>query len=848
MVVMTRELRKTTFREIRASLGRFFAIAAIIALGVGFFAGLKITTTDMIAETDRYLGERNFFDFRLVSTLGFTDSELAMLQKTEGVTAAVGEYRADAVTASLSEEGIPVVTAFHSISDVINKPDLVEGRMPANASEVLLEARSFSKDVIGKKLVLSDINSEDTFAQFKEREFTIVGLAHLPLYLNYERGTTTLLSGTVGFYAMLLPEAYTMPAYTSLYCTTEGGGRIYSDTYKKNTDRHRDTLTKSLDEMCEARKEALKPAAWEKYVATVAEEFASRGMQVPADFDYEGNFPGIECTSYLLDRSANVGYVCFENDANIVKGIARVFPVFFILVAVLVVMTTMSRMVEEQRTQMGVLKALGYSAGQIAMKYVIYSGSAAVAGCLIGFFGGCYVFPTVIWKVYQIMYGFTDELVYVWDAGLFFLTLGVSILCSVGVTLWGIARELKAVPAELIRPRAPKNGKRILFERITFLWKRLPFLHKVSLRNVVRYRRRFLMMVIGIAGCTALLIAGHGIRDSIVTVPKAQYEEIEHYDYLVRLVPGASRVGFMAGGSDDYISDRTFVNYASITLTNGRKSKTANCVIPMNEGEIVRFVSFERPGNRREIAFPKDGECILSEKMAGQLDVSEGDTITCRREGGKEFTVRVSGVFRNYVGDLIYMGADTYREGTGEDPVFDCCFARAEKGLDIYATGGKLLSDDSVMTVSVNREFRDRIESMLSSLDYIVILVIVCAAALAFIVLYNLTNINITERLREIATIKVLGFYKAETAMYVFRENMLLTVVGAVAGIPLGILLHKFVMSQIQVDMVFFNIHVGTRSFVMSMIYTFIFAVLVDLVMIRRLERINMAESMKSIE
>ncbi|MBO4323986.1 MAG: ABC transporter permease [Lachnospiraceae bacterium] len=844
---MTRGLRKTTFREIRQSLGRFFAIAAIIALGVGFFAGLKITTEDMIEETDGYLKALDFHDFRFISTLGFTDNELMMLQSTDGVKAAYGEYRADAVTEPLSGSGIPVVTAFHSISQEVNKPDLISGRMPQNASEVLLEARSFSEDMIGKKIVLSDINTEETFSQFREREFTIVGLAHSPLYLNYERGTTPLLSGSVGYYAMLLPEAYNMPAYTSLYCTTESGGRIYSDAYKKRIERETPKMEQCLQAMAEARKEGLRPAVMEAFRKAVAEEYASHGMQVPADFDYEANLPEMECTTYLLDRTSNVGYVCFENDANIVKGIARVFPVFFILVAVLVVMTTMSRMVEEQRTQMGVLKALGYSASQIAMKYVIYSGTAAVAGCLIGFFSGCYIFPTVIWKVYAIMYGFTDDLVYVFDPTLFAITLTVSILCSVGVTLWGIARELRAVPAELIRPRAPKNGKRIFFERITFLWKRLPFLHKVSLRNVVRYRRRFLMMVIGIAGCTALLITGHGIRDSIVTVPKAQYEEIEHYDYLVRLAPGKSRVGFEQETDGRILSEMTFVCYNTITLQSGSKTKTANLVVPMNEQECARFVTLATESGKN-IAFPGDGECVLSGKMAGQLGVGKGDTLRCRKDDGKEFTVRVSGVFRNYVGDLIYMNAETYTEGTGTKPVFDCCFARAKEGTDVYETGGKLLAADSVMTVNVNREFRDRIEKMLSSLDYIVILVIVCAAALAFIVLYNLTNINITERLREIATIKVLGFYGTETAMYVFRENMLLTAAGAIAGIPLGILLHKFVMSQIQVDMVAFNNHVGTGSFVVSMIYTFVFAVLVDLVMIRRLEKINMAESMKSIE
>ncbi|MBO4697488.1 MAG: FtsX-like permease family protein [Lachnospiraceae bacterium] len=844
---MTSGLRKTTFREIRQSLGRFLAIAAIIALGVGFFSGLKVTTEDMIEETDRYLSALDFHDFRFVSTLGFTDNELTILRNTEGVTAAYGEYRADAVTEPLSGSGIPVVTAFHSISQEVNKPDLVSGRFPQNASEVMLEARSFSEDMIGKKIILSDINTEDTLSQFHEREFTIVGLAHSPLYLNYERGTTALLSGTVGYYAFLLPEAYNMPAYTSLYCLTEGGGRIYSEAYKERIRQITPKMEQCLFDMCEARIESVRPAAMEIFRKAVAEEYASRGMQVPADFDYEANLPEIECNSYLLDRTSNVGYVCFENDANIVKGIARVFPVFFILVAVLVVMTTMSRMVEEQRTQMGVLKALGYSMPQIALKYVIYSGAAAIAGCLIGFFSGCYIFPTVIWKVYAIMYGFTDDLVYVFNPVLFTISLIVSILCSVGVTLLGINKELRAVPAELIRPRAPKNGKRIFFERITFLWKRLPFLHKVSLRNVVRYRRRFFMMVIGIAGCTALLITGHGIRDSIVTVPKAQYEEIEHYDYLVRLTPGKSRVGFLQETDGKLLSDMTFVSYNTITLMAGEKTKSANLIVPMNEKECSGFVTLAAE-NGKSIAFPGEGECVLSGKMAGQLGVGKGDTLRCRKEDGAEFTVRVSGVFRNYVGDLVYMNTKTYTDGVGTEPVFDCCFARAEEGTDIYETGGKLLAADSVLTVNVNREFRDRIEKMLSSLDYIVILVNACAAALAFIVLYNLTNINITERLREIATIKVLGFYGTETAMYVFRENMLLTAVGALAGIPLGILLHKFVMSQIQVDMVAFNNHVGTGSFIVSMIYTFVFAVVVDLVMIRRLEKINMAESMKSIE
>lgn len=844
---MKSSMKKTTLREIRTSLGRFLAIAAIMALGVGVFAGLKNTTEDMVAETDRYLSDLHFFDYRLVSSYGFTDRQLSVLEDEEIVKAAVGEYASDVIIEPLRDGDTASVLSVHSLCQNVNEVKLVKGRMPVTEGEMLLEARNFDEDIIGTEIRLSHLNPEENREAFSEQSFVVVGIVHSPLYLNYERGTTRLLSGSVDSYAYVLPEAFALPAYTSLYCIVNDGEKIYSDAYQAHMDRTKDTMDNLLEKLQNDRLEELKEnmlalmgagALSANETAALAEGTDPVSAMLP---DAEDAF------CYLLDRQSNIGYVCFDNDANIVDGIAKVFPLFFILVAALVVMTTMNRMVEEQRTQMGVLKALGYSAASIAGKYLVYSGTASVIGCLFGFFGGCYLFPTVIWKVYAIMYGFTDELVYVFNPKLFIISLAVAFVCSCGITILTIAKEIRAVPAELIRPRAPKNGRRILLERVGFFWKRLPFLHKVSLRNVVRYRKRFFMMTVGIAGCTALLITGHGIRDSITSVPTVQYDEIERYDYEVSIKDISEKQAFEKETVGSLVSDVEWVARGTMNVRAEGKSKTKSVDFVIPEKETLRFVTLTDE-KRNPIGFPEDGACVLSGKIAGQLGISEGDVIECQREGEKPFSVKVSGIFRNYVGDVIYMSTETFEEGTGTSPEFLYAYARKTETGDVYENGAGLLNRDDVATVSVNRQFRDRIEAMLSRLDYIVLLVIFCAAALAFIVLYNLTNINITERIREIATIKVLGFYSMETSMYVFRENFILTAIGAVCGIPLGILLHRFVMSQIQVDLVSFNVHVSLKSFLLSLMYTFLFAIVVDIVMHRKLEKINMAESMKSIE
>lgn len=553
--------------------------------------------------------------------------------------------------------------------------------------------------------------------------------------------------------------------------------------------------------------------------------------------------------TYVLDRNTNVGYVCLKNDSGVVKGIANVFPVFFFLVAALICMTTMNRMVEEQRTQIGVLKALGFSEGKIMGKYLFYSGSAAISGTLIGYVLGIHFFPLVIITAYGIVYKM-GGIYYVSDLPLALVSLTVAVLCSVGTTWLSCHKELKEVAADLMRPKAPKAGKRVFLEHVPFIWKRLKFLQKVSVRNIVRYKKRFFMMVIGISGCTALLMMGFGVRDSVVAVADQQYEEIQLYDIGVTL-----KAGKMPGEADlkslDSVLEKEnaagmYAMEKTIDLVTDKGTKSIHMVAVENPDEVGDFISLHTK-KQEPIAYPKEGEAVLSKKVAETYAVKKGDTILLRDSDNNEIHLKVTGICENHIYNYVYIAPESYEKQIG-DVVFKNVYVRLPDASDIHEVSAALMKADGVTAVTVNSDMLSRISQMMSCMNYIVIIIIICAGALAFIVLYNLNNINITERVREIATIKVLGFYPKETASYVFRENMVLTAIGCGLGLILGKWFHRFVMGEIQIDMVSFNVQINAVSYLFSVLLTMGFAWIVNCMMTGKLERINMAESLKSID
>ncbi len=553
-----------------------------------------------------------------------------------------------------------------------------------------------------------------------------------------------------------------------------------------------------------------------------------------------------EPSTYVLDRTANVGCATLDNDMGIVRGVSRVFPLFFFLVAALVCITTMTRMVDEQRTQNGVLKALGYGGGAIVGQYLFYAGSASVLGCVTGFLLGSRYMPMALWNVYRIMYSIERPIAFVLDWKLFAGCTALFLLCSMGATYLVCRRDLKESAAELIRPKSPPAGRRILMERMTFIWNRLKFLHKVSVRNILRYKKRMFMMILGVGGCTALLLAGFGIRDSVQHIADYQYDEIETYDCSVTftepLTP-ADEEEFLAAHAD-VLDSAAFLHVGAMDLTVPGRTVSVNAVVFDEEPE--GFVDLHAGGE--SVPWPEPGQTVINHRLAADCGIKTGDAITLRTSGLREVTLTVAGVFDNYIYDYAFIRADTFRERLGAPPEIKTAYLKLAGGMNGHAAAASILGDGNVAAVSVLNDMRERVGNMLSSMNYIVLIVLVCAGALAFIVLYNLTNITINERRREIATLKVLGFYPRETADYVFRENMVLTGVSALAGLPMGYALLVYVMSQVKISSFYFGCRAAPLSYVLAVALTFVFAGAVTFILYFKLEKIDMADSLKAIE
>ena len=556
--------------------------------------------------------------------------------------------------------------------------------------------------------------------------------------------------------------------------------------------------------------------------------------------------------SFALSRKENMGYASFDSNSSIVSNISKIFPLFFFLIAALVCMTTMTRMVDEQRTQIGILKALGYSNGQIVGKYMFYSGSAAFLGAVLGFFVGCKVFPVVIWNAYTMMYDFSHTVDYIinWKLGL--IVLAVSLLCSMGATWVSIAADFKVPPAELIRPKTPPAGKRILLERIRPLWNRISFLYKVSIRNIFRDKKRFLMMVIGVSGCTALLIAGIGIRATISKVADYQFDEISLYDITVLFSKNMTedrQKDFMEEMEDAGVTGENvrFLHRDEVTAIIGDKTTDITCVATEAEG-FDQFIDLH--AGDQHIDYPGPGEAVIVRKTNHDYGVGIGDEITLR-DDYREMDVKIVAVADNYVYDSIYISSDTYREGFGKEPDIKAAYIDFKEGTEedvIRNASADAAGYEYTAAAQTNIDVRENVNKMMKSLNSIVYVVILSAALLAFIVLYNLTNINITERIREIATIKVLGFYQLEVSQYVFRENLFLTAVAAIVGIPMGDWLLKFVIDNIVLSMIYFEPRHGPYDIPISVALTFLFAFLVNIAMQKRLRNVSMTESLKSVE
>ncbi len=854
MVIMKNVLWKDIFRDIKRTKGKFISIASIIALGVMLFSGVKIAPINMKATADKYYDDYNLMDLRVLSTLGLTDEDVNDIKNIEGVLGVEPSKTLDAISRIDSND---FVIRVHSLSndnlnedneDYINRLNLIEGRLPSNSGECVVGKESFESLnlKIGDKIKLNSGNESDINDSLTTNEYEVVGIVKTPYYLSNQIGNSSIGNGTVKTYMFINEFDFKSEIYTDIYVTVKDAKALdsYDEKYFDVTDKVKESIESISNLIIDRRyNELINEANVE--LNKGKDEYEAKKSEAEEKI-LEIQKPGF----YVLDRKSHYSYVDYENSANSIDKLSNVFPVFFFVVAALVCLTTMTRMVDEQRVNIGTLKALGYSKGSIAKKFIVYALFASLIGCVLGVALGLTALPSIIFNAYSIMY-ILPKMTFVINIPLIIAIFVISIGVTTLATYAACRIELIEVPSILMRPKAPKEGKRILLERIPFIWNRFNFTSKVTIRNIFRYKKRFMMTVIGIAGSTALLLTGFGIKDSIKTVVSKQYGELTQYDVSINLneTINSDEKNILEEylKQDSKADDFIFIRSESGETLANEISKNVNIIVTDEDKKFDEFQHLQDRKSKETVILPKNG-IVISEKLAKLLNVKVGDEIELINNNDNKAQAKIGAIVEHYINHYVYIDADYYKELFNNVPEENSIFVKVNNEDYISEISNNLINMNGVSGVVSNISIKDNFDNTIKSLDLVVLVMIFCAGALSFIVLYNLTNVNISERIREIATIKVLGFYDNEVSSYIFRENILLTVIGAIVGLFLGVVFHKFIMVTVEMEYIMFGRTIDFKSFIMAAILTIIFSLLVNWAMYYKLKKVEMVESLKSVD
>ena len=1026
---MTKALLRNTFREIANTKARFISIMAIIALGVGFFAGIKATSPSMYRLAETYYRDSRLMDFRLVSTTGFAEEDIKAVEALEGVKSVMPSYFCDVMTDA--DDGGDVVRIIavpkaYDGNEKLNLLNVTDGRAPRKSGEIVTESVAFAniRHKIGMKISLNPVAGDNKLSDIlNTTEFTVVGKAESPLYISYQRGTTTIGDGKIDEYMYVSAEDFKVPQYTELYVKAEFSDKVsaFSDDYEKTSDEMKQALEslsrerekaftaevipnahkrlgearaeynekkaeaegklgdalKKINEgeaeynskIGEAEKsleaareqiesgEAALASGEEEYASAIAsaeemladgkaqldsaeqqfneskaafqeqleesrkaaagddlaktqtdvmdaigsaqlgsaqskiysgsaqlavgeselavqrlngqQKLSAAGSQLSAArqkyesgvvqlqekkqsgkkeldaarAEYEkakaeadeklaeglkeieknekalNDFSDSESKWYVFTRSDNPGYATYSLNADRLDAVASVFPLFFLLVAVLVCVTTMTRLIEEKRTEIATLKALGYGNTSIILKYVIYSLIAAVAGSAVGIAAGLATLPHIIYDAYKIMF-YIGDITLVPHVPSIVLGIAAAVACTSVVSIIVCLKSLKIKPARGMRPKAPKAGKRIILEHITPLWKHMGFTAKLTARNLFRYKVRLCMTVIGVAGCTALIVAAFGLLNKE-----------------------------LAESTDTVSASMLALQEEAVVEFNGHKTTESTYLSVMEDPDSFdEIISLHTRKDKTPLKL-NDDTVMINEKLASDFGFSAGDVISVTSDSGTA-EIKVGGIYEQYIYNYVFMTPNCYKKLFDRDLSFNIYQVRLSDKSD--ATGEKfssaMLADSRVVAVAFMDQNVDDFRNMLNSLDMVVVVMIVCAAALAFVVLYNLTNINLAERQREIATFKVLGFYNRETSRFIYIENIILTFLGILVGLGLGVLLTGFIIRTVEVDNVMFGRDIYFTTYLYAAGLTMLFSLIVNVLMTFKIKSVNMVESLKSVE
>ena len=836
---MNRFLLYNLIREVKKNTPRFLSIFAISALGCAFFAGIRAASPDMIEAGDRLFERDNLSDLTVMSSQGLTEDDINAMRAMPQVEMVQPEITLDAMMTTRDGEeknvhlislpieepeerpvGLDILPSYDIDTDPenrVNVPELTSGRLPLTDKEVVLD------DQLLTTLQL-DLGDYVTFrTDSGSVELRVVGGVFSPKYVGiFERGNSTIGNGSSdGF------------AYAGGNALGKLGSKLPIAALLQTTYTQAEVVLKKPEGISSFSQE------YDDLVAEASDAIEAYGETVDGSW-------------YVDDRSANAGYSDYRDNTERIAAVGDVFPLIFFIVAALVSLTTMTRMVEEQRIEMGTLKALGYNTFTIACKYMLYAGVACVSGGMIGCVIGFKLFPGVILSAYSIMYRIPDiQMPFRPDIAWASI---LSILACTGLaTLAASGMSLKEVPATLMRPKAPKAGKRVILERIPFLWKRFNFTWKVTVRNILRYKKRFFMSIVGIAGSCSLLVTGFGVKKSIFGIVDLQFNDIWQMDiqaYTYEPLPREEMENLLE--SNPAYAQATSVMYCNDTICDAQseEQRTGNVHVlaVRDNGELQGKIQL-REMDGAPLTLGDDG-AIITYKLAEIFDLEAGDTFSVI-SGGQSYEVTISAIAESYVHHYVYMSEAYYQKVFDKTLEYNGFMLNLAEGLteaDRNQVMEDLLKESRMYTVQELISLYEDMNNTLGVLNYVTLVLIVGSALLTFVVMLNLTNINLGERKRELATLRVLGFYDKEMYQYIFRENNTLAVVGAALGLAFGKVMHNFVIRTCEVDLVMFVRDAGTASYCYSFLLTVVFSMLVNLMMRKKVRSIDMVESLKSAE
>lgn len=781
---MKKLLKETIVCMVKTSK-RFISILVIVLLGVGFFAGIRAVAPDMKNTLDNYYEKTNMYDIFITSNYGIREEVEKKLEEKYNVETG---YSFDAITTKKEDYATKIIS--YNKEDKINTPKLIKGKMPEKVDEVVVDNDFRSEIKIGDKITI-DSNL------INNKTVTVTGYVESPLYISTEHDSTNLLSGTIDYYLYMNETNIISPVKTTAYINLAAEESRFSKKYEDTVKKAKTDIRKTLQE------EKVTGEEW-----------------------------------YVLDIDSNAGFYQYEQDTERIDNVAKVFPLVFFIVAVLICLTTMTRMVEEERSQIGTLKSLGYKDSAIMFKYILYATLATIIGSIIGVVIGYRLLPELCFEMYKNMYRLGDiKLSYY--ASLTFQGMIIALLCTLGATIYTCRKTLKESPANLLRPVAPAAGKRVLLERIPIIWNHLSFSHKVTVRNVFRYKKRFLMTIIGIAGCTGLILAGFGLKDCIVKMVPHQYEEIFSYQAKIALNEEKTNETINKIKENKKIKDILEVQEEAVTIDNKDTNQSVTLVIPKEDPD--GFIKLQdRKTNEH---YNLNNGIIITEKLANLLEVEENDVL--KFTGTDKYEKKIAHITENYLFHYIYLPKSEYQEDE-YNTVLVKTKNMTEKEEKEFAS--KLKEIPGVSSITFTSSTRHIFDDTMDNFAYVSLILIVSAGALAFVVLYNLSSVNISERRRELATIKVLGFYDKEVYQYINRENTILTLIGILLGLGIGNILTMYIIKTCEIDMLMFDPTIALASYIYAILITAAFAILVNVILYFSLKKIDMIESLKSVE